>query len=537
MASPVEPSDGGGARPVLVVVCAAVFISVLNASIVNVVLPAIGEDLRVEPARLSWVITAYLLVYGVAIPIYGRLADLYGARRLFVLGLALFSVGSVACAVAPSFGGLILARIVQATGGAAVPGLGIALASLAFPVERRGAVIGVIVAMVGGAQAVGPTLGGLISGWVGWRWVFVLGTSAAVLVPIAALVLPQALRRAGERLDVAGAALVALVVSGSLFALTEGGRSGWGAPQVDAAAGVAALALVGLVLRQRRAPSPFVPRELLANGRYRALVVMSLACSAVNVAGIVGLPLLFTGVERALARGRRGRTPPGRVRHGAPRAPRRPGRRPSRRRDAGARRARDDDGGRARALDRAGGPVWAVSFLQALLGAGFAFVNTPLSAVVTLVVPPRLIASAVSINTMFFFLGGSIGTALLTAMLVARGGGEGGLNPLHAAWAPATATPSSCCSCRCSWRLCSRGRCRSANPAQARPERVIQPARAEPDTTSARRTTSSPGRPSPGCGSTSRSPATTGRATPPALSYLRPRGRRRARPASTCRRS
>ena len=433
MASPVEPSDGGDARPVLVVVCAAVFISVLNASIVNVVLPAIGEDLRVEPARLSWVITAYLLVYGVAIPIYGRLADLYGARRLFVLGLALFSAGSVACAVAPSFGGLILARIVQATGGAAVPGLGIALASLAFPVERRGAVIGVIVAMVGGAQAVGPTLGGLISGWVGWRWVFVLGTSAAVLVPIAALVLPQGLRRAGERLDVAGAALVALVVSGGLFALTEGGRSGWAAPQVDAAAGVAALALVGLVLRERRAPSPFVPRELLANGRYRALVVMSLACSAVNVAGIVGLPLLFTAVNGlslaavgiallpgAFATALLGPLA-GRVgdRLGAALPLR-----------AGLVAMMVAAVGLSTV---AGGPVWAVSLLQALLGAGFAFVNTPLSAVVTLVVPPRLIASAVSINTMFFFLGGSIGTALLTAVLVARGDGQGGLNPLHAA--------------------------------------------------------------------------------------------------------
>ena len=114
---------GRGAQGVLLVVCVALFFGVLNASAVAVVLPEIAQDLSIDPSQIGWLMTGFLLVYGIAIPIYGRLADLYGARPLFLIGVGIFSVGSLLSALAPNFESLLAARIVQAVGGAAVPGL------------------------------------------------------------------------------------------------------------------------------------------------------------------------------------------------------------------------------------------------------------------------------------------------------------------------------------------------------------------------------------------------------------------------------
>ena len=132
----------GTPRGVLLIVCFALFFGVLNASAVGVVLPDIADDLSVDTGQLSWLMTGFLLIYGVAIPFYGRLADRYGARPLFLLGVGVFSVGALLSALAPNFEFLLVARIIQATGGAAVPGLGMTLASRAYGPESRGTVLG-----------------------------------------------------------------------------------------------------------------------------------------------------------------------------------------------------------------------------------------------------------------------------------------------------------------------------------------------------------------------------------------------------------
>ncbi|MCH8109907.1 MAG: MFS transporter, partial [Chloroflexi bacterium] len=127
---------------VLFVVGIPLFFTVLNASAVTVLLPEMGRDLAIGTASLGWLMTGYLLVYGVAIPFYGRIADLYGARRLFLFGLTVFAIGSILSAIAPNYPLLLGARLIQAVGGAAIPGLGMAIASLAFPQAKRGIVFG-----------------------------------------------------------------------------------------------------------------------------------------------------------------------------------------------------------------------------------------------------------------------------------------------------------------------------------------------------------------------------------------------------------
>ena len=416
---------------ILVVVCAAIFISVLNASIVNVVLPTIGADLLVDAALLGWVITAYSLVYAVAIPFYGRLADLYGARRFFIAGQGVFAVGSLLCALAPSFSLLLVARVIQAGGGAAVPGLGIALAARAFPPHQRGTVLGIVTTALGVAAAIGPTLGGLLADRFGWHAVFAVGTVAGLLLPASWLLLPREDPRGGERLDVWGGLFLAAGISGGLFALTEGSRSGWASPRSLISAAVALVGLAALVARQRTAATPFIPRELLANRRYVALTTTSFAAMAAMMAAIVGLPLLLAGVN--------GLSPAqvglvlfpnaaltaalgvvvGRLvdRVGA--------RRPVR---AGLLVMMAAALGLSIA---AGDSAWTLAAILMLLGLGSSLVNTPLSAAVSLVVRPERFASGQSMNTMLFFLGGSFGATLTTAVVGARVGAADAVNPLH----------------------------------------------------------------------------------------------------------
>ena len=415
---------------VLAVVCVAQFFGVLNASAVGVALPAIGEDLSVEPGVLAWLMTGFLLVYAVAIPFYGRVADLLGARRLFLLGVSLFSLGSLLSAFAPTFPILLVARFVQAVGGAAVPGLGMALASRAYPEERRGMVLGIIGMTIGVGAGVGPLLGGVLSDAFGWQAIFAVTAVAALTVPVGLRVLPADQERSGEQLDVLGGVLLALTVGGGLLAVTEGARSGWQTPLVIGGAVSAGLAPIALIVRQRLAGSPFIPLEFLQNSRLLALLGMSFAVMAANLAPLIGLPLLLSGLHDqspiqiglvllpgAMLTGVLGLT---------------------------AGRLVDRIGvlrpmrfglplmliGLACMSTFADASVFAISGFVAILGGGFALVNTPIAAAVSRVVRPQRLASALSMNSMLFFLGGSFGTALLIAISTGRSG-ESSLNPLH----------------------------------------------------------------------------------------------------------
>jgi EmrB/QacA subfamily drug resistance transporter len=420
-----------GAGPgVLAVVCFAQFFGVLNASAVTVALPAIGEDLSVEPGVVGWLMTGFLLVYGVAIPFYGRLADSFGARRLFLLGVSLFSVGSLLCAFAPTFPLLLGARLVQAIGGAAVPGLGMALASRAYPVENRGMVLGIIGMTIGVGAGVGPLLGGVLSDAFGWQAVFAVTAISALAVPVGFMVLPVDEKQPGEKLDVLGGLLLAVTIGGALIAVTEVARSGWQEPLVIGGLFSAAGGAVALVVRQQMAKFPFIPMEFVQNTQLLALGGMSFAVMAAYVAALVGLPLLLTELHN--------QTPieigltllPGAILTGVL--------------GLAAGRVVDRIGiivpmriglplmllGLLCMSTFADAPALAISGFMALLGGGFALVNTPIAAAVSLVVRPQRLASALSMNSMLFFIGGSFGAALVIALSIG-GGDASAINPLH----------------------------------------------------------------------------------------------------------
>ena len=416
----------------LLVVCVALFFGVLNASAVGIALPLIAGDLSIGTGKLTWLMTSFLLIYGVAIPVYGRLSDIHGARRLFLLGVTVFSVGSVLAAFAPSFEWLLVSRVVQAIGGAAVPGLGMTLVSRAYPIAARGKILGVVAITIGVGGAIGPLMGGLLSQSIGWQAIFAVNSAAAATIPVAYRILPRQEDRSGGQLDTPGALALGLLVAGVLLFASEGARVKWDAALALVGAGGGAIGLLILVARQLTADSPFIPREFLRNYRFLALTAMSFSVMAASLATLIGLPLLLTTVHRlsslevgltllpnaVLASGLGWLA--GRITD--QRGPRLPAR-------VGAPMMLIAVVGIS---THAGSTPWVIALFAGLLGGGFGLINTPLAATISRLVRVQVLASALSINSMLFFLGGSIGTALLVATATRSGGtSPDALNLLH----------------------------------------------------------------------------------------------------------
>ena len=422
----------GVGKGVLPVVCIALFFAVFEASAISVILPDIADDLSVDRGQLSWLMTGFLLIYGIAIPFYGRLADRFGARPLFLIGVAVFSLGSLLSALAPNYSFLLIARIIQAIGGAAVPGLGMTLASRAYGPESRGTALGVIAATIGLSGAIGPLLGGALSEAFGWQSIFVFATAASLTIPIGLKILPKDEERSRGELDVVGGVALGLLVGGVVLIPTEGSRSGWLSPPVLTGAVMAFIGLIALSRRELTTRSPFIPREFLQNARYVGLVWMSFSVMAAYVAILISLPILLSSSNK-LSSLEVGLTMlPGAIASSV----------------FGVLAGRLTDRNGARLPTWMGAPlmllavlglstyagssVWLIAAFAGILGAGFGLVNTPLATTVSRIVRTQVLASALSINSMFFFLGGSLGAAMVMAVVTSRGEADGSLlNPLH----------------------------------------------------------------------------------------------------------
>jgi DHA2 family metal-tetracycline-proton antiporter-like MFS transporter len=431
---PHRVDEGTAANPakgIVIVVCIAMFFGVLNASAVGVVLPEIAVALSVDTAQLAWLMTGFLLIYGIAIPFYGRLADRYGAGRLFVFGVVVFSVGSVLSAVAPNYEFLFLARIVQALGGAAVPGLGMTLASRAYGPESRGMVLGMVAATIGVGSAIGPLLGGVLSELMGWRSIFFVTSAALLTIPFTVKALPKDEERVEGNLDLIGGAGLGLMVAGILLVPSEGARSGWTSGLVIAGGVAGVVGLAVLAGRQLFATAPFIHRELLRNLRFLALAGMSFTLMAANLAPLIGLPILLA-ISHGLSPLEIGLVMvPGAALSAV----------------SGILSGKLTDRTGPSLPVRIGSPImlvalfglsaysgsspWAIAGFAGLLGAGFGFVNTPLAATISRLVSGQMLASALSMNSMLFFLGGSFGTAIFMALVSSSGLADGSLNPVH----------------------------------------------------------------------------------------------------------
>jgi EmrB/QacA subfamily drug resistance transporter len=285
-------------RWVLAVTILGSGIAFLEATVVNVALPTIGSDLDADVADLQWVINGYLLTLAALILLGGSLGDRFGRARIFEVGVIWFTIASALCALAPSTGVLIAARVVQGIGGALLTPGSLAIIEATFDPDDRARAIGAWSALGGAAAAVGPLLGGYLIEAVSWRAIFLIN------LPLGAFVVYETRRRVPETrdptvtgaMDVRGAALAALGLGGLTFALIQAPKEGIGSPAVLTALIAGLIASVLFLRTERRSKQPMLPLGIFSSAQFTSANLLTFVVYAA-LGGVFFLLIVFLQIS------------------------------------------------------------------------------------------------------------------------------------------------------------------------------------------------------------------------------------------------
>ena len=283
-----QPHDPHGRQRwfALGVLCLGVLMIVLDTTVVNVALPSIKADLRFTDSALAWVVNAYMLTFGGFLLLGGRLGDLYGHRRLFLLGIVAFTLASLACGLAASQGVLIVARALQGIGGAVVNAVALSLIMDLFtePGDRAKA-MGVFGFVCAGGGSIGAMLGGFLTGALSWHWIFLINLPiGAAVVALCVRLLPASRGSGGQRqLDLAGAVTVTTALMLAVYAIVGGNETGWTSTRTLGLLGVAVALLAAFLVVEARSRVPLMPLGLF---RLRNL-------ATANVIGVLWAAAMF----------------------------------------------------------------------------------------------------------------------------------------------------------------------------------------------------------------------------------------------------
>jgi EmrB/QacA subfamily drug resistance transporter len=303
----------GARRPwlSLLVLCLGTFAILLDTTIVNVALPSLITDLHASLDQAVWVVNSYLLVFCALLILAGRLGDMLGPRRLFIAGLAVFALASAACGAAQSPGQLVAARVLQGVGAAAMAPQAMVIIQAIFPRERMGAAFGVFSSMVGLAAVAGPTLGGVLTSYLSWRWVFYVNLPvAAAGIALAFLAVPEIRSGRRHRLDLPGVVLASTGLAAVVYGLIEGQRYDWGTvaagitiPEIIVAG---AVVLAVFVAWERRHREPLVPLALFRDRTFAIMVALNvvvqfalqsmLLVNSINLQSVLGFTAVHAGL-------------------------------------------------------------------------------------------------------------------------------------------------------------------------------------------------------------------------------------------------
>jgi EmrB/QacA subfamily drug resistance transporter len=248
----------------LILLCGGSLMIVLDTTIVNVALPSIRQSLGFSETSLAWVVNAYLLTFGGFLLLGGRLGDLFGHRRLFLIGIALFTLASLACGLANTQHLLIGARAVQGLGGAIVSAVSLSLIMTMFtePGERAKA-MGVFGFVAAGGGTVGVLLGGVLTDLLDWHWIFIVNLPVGIAVfAFCFVLLPAGRGPAGVRLDVAGAVTITAALMCAVYAIVNGNQAGWTSAQTLGLLGASVVLLLAFLGIEAKVASPLVPLGL-----------------------------------------------------------------------------------------------------------------------------------------------------------------------------------------------------------------------------------------------------------------------------------
>jgi EmrB/QacA subfamily drug resistance transporter len=279
----------------LYVLCAGVLMIVIDATIVNVALPSIQDDLGFSQSSLAWVVNAYLIAFGGLLLLAGRIGDLIGQRRIFLIGLAVFTSASLACALAQSQGMLIAARFVQGAGGALTSAVILGMIVTMFPEPREQAkAIGVYGFVASAGGSIGLLAGGVLTEAISWHWIFFVNLPVGLVTAVLARRLvedrPGIGLKAGA--DLPGATLLTGGLMLGVYTILQVERHGWTSAQTVALGGVAIALLAGFVARQARVANPLMPLRLFRSRNVSAANVV-MALLVVGMFGMFFLGALY----------------------------------------------------------------------------------------------------------------------------------------------------------------------------------------------------------------------------------------------------
>jgi EmrB/QacA subfamily drug resistance transporter len=254
----------------LAAVAFGLFMIMLDNTVVNVALPSIQRDFQTDLSELEWVVNGYALTFGVLMLTGGKLADLLGRRLIFIVGLAIFTLASLACGLATSAEFLIGARIVQGAGAALMNPATLSIIIATFPPRQRGMAIGIWAGVSAMALAIGPLLGGLITEHVDWSWVFFINVPVGILgIVVARLVISESRDTSAEqRLDLPGLAVSAVALFALTYGLIEANQHGWTSPLILTLFAIAAVGLISFVLLERHQRVPMLDLTLFKNSTF-----------------------------------------------------------------------------------------------------------------------------------------------------------------------------------------------------------------------------------------------------------------------------
>ena len=285
----------------LALVCVAYFIVVLDVSIVNVALPSIAIDLEFSADTLQWVITAYSLAFGGFLLLGGRAADLFGRRKVFMLGMALFTIGSLACGLSSGAAGLIAFRALQGFGGAIISPATLAIINDAFAADgaERNKAFGIWGAVAGSGAAAGVLLGGVLTEYLGWEWIFFVNVPIGIAIIAIAPKLIHDSRVEGieRKVDPLAAVLVTAGLVIFVFAMSEAPDAGWLSAQTIVLTLVAAVLIALFFVKETRTDAPLVPLRLF---RVRPIAVANGVGALLGASLFSGFFLLTLYMQQVL---------------------------------------------------------------------------------------------------------------------------------------------------------------------------------------------------------------------------------------------
>ncbi len=275
---------------VLASVCVALFMALLDGTVVNVSIPAISKGIGASFSDAEWVLNAYTLVFASFLVTFGRLGDMFGRKRFFIVGLALFGVGSLLCGLSGTPAMLIGSRVVQALGGAFMMPATLSLTAVNFPPEQRGMAMGIWGAVSGLASAAGPLLGGWLTDAFAWNYIFFINVPIVlVAIPFALWAIPESRDEREHTIDVPGVVLSIVLLASLCYGLIEGPKLGWTDPVVLGLFAVAAVTLVAFIFWERKVAEPIMDLRLFRSPAFSA----GNAAGAILMFGMLGMFFLL----------------------------------------------------------------------------------------------------------------------------------------------------------------------------------------------------------------------------------------------------